>query len=73
MALVWAQGVRADGTRGWIPMNKRRVRAYEISVDGLGPPEFLAVERNDQALLVHVSHFTTCPNASEFSKGRRKT
>lgn len=71
-ALIWAQGVKADGTRGWIPMNKRRVRAYDISEDGLGPPEFLVVERDRKPLLVHISHFVTCPNASEFSGGRRK-
>jgi len=68
---VWTKGVKADGTRGWIPMNKRRVRVYQISQDGLGPPEFVTVEDRGKPLLAHISHFTTCPNASEFSQKRK--
>lgn len=68
-ALIWAKGTKADGSRGWIPMNKRRVRVYELSEDGLGPPEFLPVERNGKPLLVHLSHFNTCTDPGRFSKG----
>ena len=68
--IVW--GVTEDGKR--IPLDPR-------------PPVYLAVDEGDrvlaeragpgqnfmgQALAHYVSHFATCPKASEFGKGRKR-
>ena len=59
-----------------IPLNKRRVRAY-LAEEG----DFHLLENTDLSgfpgwpeveapLLVHISHFLTCPNASSHSKAK---
>lgn len=55
-----------NGTR--LPLNKTRVRIYRLSGDEKG--EFLTdgVGAGESPMLVHTSHFTTCPHASSHSK-----
>jgi hypothetical protein len=60
--IIWIKDQK--GTR--VPLTKRRVRAY--MVDGAAHP-FYMENSNGEPVLIHVSHFITCPDADKFSKG----
>ena len=70
-AIIWA--TTEEGKR--IPLNATRVRGYAVEVgSGLGKPMTVARRLGTTGVgddLFHVSHFTTCPNATEHSKGGR--
>ena len=66
--IVWAED--QNGTK--IPLNFNRVRVYHddgcfLEVPHLDGKVFVD---GDKPHLMRVSHFTTCPNAAEHSKGR---
>lgn len=52
-----------NGTR--LPLNKTRVRAYEV--DGQGKATY-AMSEKGKPMLVHVSHFVSCPHATAHSR-----
>lgn len=64
--IIWAEH---GGER--IPLNATRVRLYEL----LGPPGNEPIARTmvegARPLLGYVSHFVSCPNASQHSKRGR--
>jgi hypothetical protein len=63
-AILW---VKHDGRN--IPMNVRRVRAYQIrDIGALEEAPFVF-----DFELAHISHFVTCPNASEHSKNKPRS
>ncbi len=64
--IIWIKD--QNGTR--IPVNKTRVRTY-FEVEG---GEWCFTPDNSgtgKACLYHISHFLTCPDSSEHSKGGR--
>ncbi len=78
-SIVWATTMVKKGGVKRIPLNFVRVRCYELTDQD--PPTAMPlmegglVGRRDSGpddatvKLLYVSHFTTCPNASEHSKG----
>ena len=62
--VIWIKD--QNGTK--LPVNKVRVRAYIVTERRSC---YLHLDDNEPRL-VHVSHFTTCPGASEFSQGKKK-
>lgn len=65
--IIWA---KIDGKA--IPLNKRRVRAYRQMGDVMRSGE--RTDGDDEWFfenLVHISHFVTCPQASQHSKKGR--
>ena len=61
------------GRTGTIPLNARRVRAYVLNDDGSRTVASQVVVEVDGAEsdLFFVSHFLTCPNASQHSKNKK--
>jgi len=62
--IIWAD---IGGKR--IPLNKRRVRAYRRRMDQDPDGHIHEIRgENLEPALFHISHFVTCPNASEHGK-----
>lgn len=61
------------GKEGTIPLNARRARAYVLDESGSRPVASQVVVALDEAEsdLFFVSHFLTCPHASEHSKSKK--
>jgi hypothetical protein len=59
--IVWAK--TQEGKT--MPLNARRVRAYRLKELETGEP---VAEPSDEP--VYISHFLTCPQASQWSKGK---
>lgn len=57
----------AEGPNGAIPMDARAVTVYHVREGEDGEPVASKVELEEK---VYISHFATCPNAAEFSRGR---
>jgi hypothetical protein len=60
--IIWIE----DQNGTIIPLNKTRVRIYNIDADGNG--WFVEEITNGKPRLNHISHFLTCPNATHHSK-----
>jgi len=63
--ILWAHITREDGSEGRVPLDPSAA-VYRIRRDAFGG---ISAERDRECL---VSHFKTCPRASDFSRPRRK-
>jgi hypothetical protein len=77
--VLWVQVKKADGTTGAVPLDPRaviyRVAGFTVN-GGTGFVDHLKVEKQDRDVdqltgRCYVSHFNTCPKASEFSRRRK--
>jgi hypothetical protein len=64
--IVWAKNLRADGSLQNIPLDPR-APVYSVQVIGENEVRCTLVPRDN----FMVSHFATCPNANDFSRGRK--
>lgn len=55
-----------------IPLNKRRVRIYSYDKENKARCGY-AIHTDGTPLLTYISHFVTCPNASDHSARSRNT
>ena len=63
--IVWAEITKEDGTRGRVPLDPRP--ACYLTTPDAGDRTIGVRDRTAM-----VSHFATCPNASDFSGSKRK-